>query len=224
MDKTSLKLPDRQLACAHIRSDIGKAYLSAFAAAVNYAWCNRQVIMEQARRSLCRVLGIGRDELSGRLVYDVSHNIAKFEKHTVNGKSKTVCVHRKGATRALPGGHELLPEHYRDVGQPVFIPGDMGRGSFVLVGQENSDETFYSCCHGAGRLLSRRKAKKASKGRDIKKELREHGIIVNARGKRTLMEEIPEAYKNAEEVCDIVEEAGIAGKVAKLRPVGVLKG
>lgn len=224
MDKTSLKLPDRQLACAHIRSDIGKAYLSAFAAAVNYAWCNRQVIMEQARRSLCRVLGIGRDDLRGRLVYDVSHNIAKFEKHTVNGKSQTVCVHRKGATRALPAGHELLPEHYRDVGQPVFIPGDMGRGSFVLVGQENSDESFYSCCHGAGRLLSRRKAKKASKGRNIKKELREHGIIVNARGKRTLMEEIPEAYKNAEEVCDIVEESGIAGKVAKLRPIGVLKG
>lgn len=224
MDRKSMKLPDRQLACAHIRSDIGKAYLSAFAAAVNYAWCNRQVIMEQTRRSLCRAVGIDRNSLQGRLVYDVSHNIAKFEKHMVEGKPMTVCVHRKGATRALPKDHELLPLVYRDVGQPVFIPGDMGRGSFVLVGRENSDETFYSCCHGAGRLLSRRKAKKLAGGRDIRKELRKQGIVVNARGKRTLMEEIPEAYKNAEEVCDIVQQAGIAGKVAKLRPVGVLKG
>lgn len=224
MEKESLKLPDRQLACAHIKSDLGKAYLSAFAAAVNYAWSNRQVIMEEVRRSLCKILGITREQLAGRLVYDVSHNIAKFEKHTVNGEEKTLCVHRKGATRALPRGHELLPPAYREIGQPVFIPGDMGRGSFVLVGSDRSAETFYSCCHGAGRMLSRTKAKKAAKGRDIQKELRQQGVVVNARGGRTLMEEIPEAYKDVEEVCDIVQESGIARKVAKLRPLGVLKG
>jgi len=224
MDKEGLKLPDRQLACAHIKSGIGRSYLSAFAAAVNYAWSNRQVIMEEVRRSLCRILGISRQQLDGKLVYDVSHNIAKFERHLINGEERTLCVHRKGATRALPAGHYLLPKIYRDVGQPVFIPGDMGRGSFVLVGAEKSVETFYSCCHGAGRLLSRTKARKMAKGRNIRKELRKQGVVVNARGKRTLMEEIPEAYKDAEEVCDIVQHSGIACKVAKLRPVGVLKG
>lgn len=224
MERESLILPDKQLACAHIRSAIGKSYLSAFAAAVNYAWSNRQVIMEEVRKSLCRVLGISRKQLDGKLVYDVSHNIAKFENHIVNGQLKKLCVHRKGATRALPKGHELLPTAYRDIGQPVFIPGDMGRGSFVLVGGEKSAESFYSCCHGAGRMLSRTRAKKTARGRDIKAEMKKLGVVVNSRGWRTLMEEIPEAYKEAEDVCDIVQESGIASKVAKLRPIGVLKG
>ncbi len=224
MKRNNIQLPDKQLACAHIKSNEGQSYLSAFAAAVNYAWSNRQIIMEEARRSLCRVLGVSRKELGGKLVYDVSHNIAKFEKHTVNGKEKLLCVHRKGATRALPKGHELLPDVYKDVGQPVFIPGDMGRNSFVLVGTERAAETFYSSCHGAGRVLSRTKAKKMASGRNIGKELREAGIVVQARGKRTLMEEIPEAYKDAEEVCNIVEHSLIAKKVAKLKPIGVLKG
>ena len=224
MEKKNLKLPDKQLACAHIESDVGKSYLSAFAAAVNYAWANRQIIMEEVRKSFSRIIGISKEQLSGKLVYDVSHNIAKFEDHDVDGIMKQLCVHRKGATRALPKGHELLPEAYRDIGQPIFIPGDMGRGSFVLVGGEKSTDTFYTCCHGAGRVLSRRKAQKLSKGKNIVKEMEEKGVTVFARGKRTLMEEIPEAYKDAEAVCNVVENAGIANKVAKLRPIGVLKG
>ncbi len=224
MTKHNLNLPDKQLACAHIKSDEGMAYLSAFAAAVNYAWVNRQIIMEEVRRSLTRIMEISREELSGKLVYDVSHNIAKFEDHNINGEMKKLCVHRKGATRALPSGHELLPEAYKNIGQPIFIPGDMGRGSFVLVGDERSRDSFYTCCHGAGRLLSRRKAQKIARTKNIKRELHEMGISVLSRGKRTLMEEIPEAYKDAEIVCDVVEKAGIAKKVAKLRPIGVLKG
>ncbi|HKQ32996.1 MAG TPA: RtcB family protein, partial [Thermodesulfobacteriota bacterium] len=161
MRKRNLELPDRQLACAHIKSEEGRRYLSAFAAAVNYAWVNRQVIMSFVRDSFYSVFGIGPRELGGSLVYDVSHNIAKFETHKVNGEMKRVCVHRKGATRAFPKGHPLIPEIYKDVGQPVFIPGDMGRASFVLVGTEAAlDETFGSSCHGAGRVLSRTKALK----------------------------------------------------------------
>lgn len=224
MEKENLKLPDKQLACAHIESGDGKSYLSAFAAAVNYAWANRQIIMEEVRKSFSKIISISKEELCGKLVYDVSHNIAKFENHDVNGETKQLCVHRKGATRALPNGHELLPDAYRNVGQPIFIPGDMGRGSFVLVGGEKSKDTFYTCCHGAGRVLSRRKAQKLSRGKNIVSDMREKGVTVLARGKRTLMEEIPEAYKDAEEVCNVVEKAGIANIVAKLRPIGVLKG
>jgi len=225
MRREGINLPDKQLACAHIKSKEGQDYLSAFAAAVNYAWTNRQIIMNFSREAFYRVFHIGPKELGGHLVYDVSHNIAKFEEHNVNGKTKKVCVHRKGATRALPKGHPLIPEIYKEVGQPVFIPGDMGRFSFVLVGTEATlDETFGSCCHGAGRMLSRNKALKMGKGRNLFAELEEKGIIVMARGKKTVAEEMPEAYKEAEDVCDIVHNAGIAKKVARLRPIGVIKG
>ncbi|MBI2487592.1 MAG: RtcB family protein [Deltaproteobacteria bacterium] len=225
MRKEGINLPDKQLACAHIKSEEGRDYLSAFAAAVNYAWANRQIIMAFARDAFYSVFRIGPRELGGHLVYDVSHNIAKFEEHKINGKTKKVCVHRKGATRAFPKNHPLIPEIYREVGQPVFIPGDMGRASFVLVGTEATlDETFGSCCHGAGRVLSRKKALKSGKGRNLFAELEGKGIIAMARGKRTVAEEMPEAYKEVEDVCDVVQNAGIAEKVARLRPIGVIKG
>jgi tRNA-splicing ligase RtcB (3'-phosphate/5'-hydroxy nucleic acid ligase) len=225
MRKKGLDLPDKQLACAHIKSEEGRRYLSAFAAAVNYAWVNRQVIMSFVRDAFYSVLRIGPNELGGSLVYDVSHNIAKFETHRVNGVNKKVCVHRKGATRAFPKGHPLIPDIYKNVGHPVFIPGDMCRASFVLVGTEAAlDETFGSSCHGAGRVLSRTKALKLGKGRDIIGELAEKGIIVMARGRKTVFEEMPEAYKQVEDVVDVVHNAGIANKVARLRPIGVVKG
>ena len=225
MRRKGLELPDKQLACAHIKSPEGGDYLRAFAAAVNYAWVNRQVMMDSARKAFYEVFDIGPAELNGRLVYDVSHNIAKFEEHKINGEKKVVCVHRKGATRAFPKGHKLIPDVYREVGQPVFIPGDMGRGSFVLVGTETAlDESFGTCCHGAGRVLSRRKALKEGRGRDLISELEDEGVIVMARGRKTVAEEMPRAYKDPEEVCDVVHDAGIAKKVAKLRPIGVIKG
>ncbi len=225
MRKIGLELPDKQLACAHIKSEEGRRYLSAFAAAVNYAWTNRQVIMSFVRDAFYSVFQIGPKELGGSLVYDVSHNIAKFETHTIDGVSKEVCVHRKGATRAFPKGHPLIPEIYKHVGQPVFIPGDMGRTSFVLVGTEAGlEQTFGSSCHGAGRMLSRTKALKLGRGRDIVSELEQKGIIVMARGRKTVYEEMPEAYKAIEDVVDVVHNAGIANKVARLRPIGVVKG
>jgi tRNA-splicing ligase RtcB len=181
--------------------------------------------MSFVRDAFYEVFGLGPRELGGELVYDVSHNIAKFEEHKVNGGTKKLCVHRKGATRALPRGHKLIPEIYRDVGQPVFIPGDMGRASFVLVGTEAAlTETFGSSCHGAGRVLSRRKAVKTAKGRNVIGELEDKGIIVMARGRRTVLEEMPEAYKEVEDVVNVVHNAGIAKKVARLRPIGVIKG
>lgn len=225
MRREGINLPDKQLACAHINSKEGKEYLAAFSTAVNYAWTNRQLIMHFTRLAFYDVFKGGPKDIGGELVYDVSHNIAKFEEHRVNGKTKTLCVHRKGATRALPKGHKLIPEIYRDVGQPVFIPGDMGRASFVLVGTEAAlDETFGSSCHGAGRLLSRTKAIKRGEGRNLVSELEEKGIIVMARGRKTVLEEMPEAYKDVEEVVDVVHNAGIARKVARLRPIGVIKG
>jgi tRNA-splicing ligase RtcB len=225
MRREHLDLPDRQLACAHIKSKDGREYLSAFSAAVNFAWTNRQLIMSFVRDAFYEVFGLGPGDLGGELVYDVSHNIAKFEEHKVNGGTKKLCVHRKGATRALPRGHKLIPEIYRDVGQPVFIPGDMGRASFVLIGTEAAlTETFGSSCHGAGRVLSRRKAVKTAKGRNIIGELEDKGIIVMARGRRTVLEEMPEAYKEVEDVVNVVHNAGIAEKVARLRPIGVIKG
>jgi len=225
MRREGINLPDKQLACAHIHSSEARGYLAAFSAAVNYAWANRQIIMHSVRNAFYDTFGITERELGSSLVYDVSHNIAKFEEHKVNGGIKRVCVHRKGATRAFPKGHVQIPEVYREVGQPVFIPGDMCRGSYVLVGTEASmEETFGTCCHGAGRMLSRRMALKAARGRNIFEELNERGVVVIARGKRTVAEEMPEAYKDAEDVCDVVHNAGIAHKVAKLRPIGVIKG
>jgi tRNA-splicing ligase RtcB len=220
-----LDLPDRQLACAYIQSSEGERYIKAMACAANYAWANRQMLMHWTRETLQKALGIGPRELNLQLVYDVCHNIAKREKHLVDGKEKWVCVHRKGATRAFPAGHPMVPEIYRKVGQPVLIPGDMGRYSFVLVGTQRAmEETFGSTCHGAGRLLSRAQAKKTSKGRSIQKEMEGKGIYVMAEGRETLAEEIPEAYKDVSDVVDVVHQAGISRKVAKLAPLGVVKG
>ena len=218
-----IDLPDRQLCCAPIDSDEGRAYLGAMAAAANFAFANRQVMAAWVRRSL-EELGLRPDEHRVRTVYDVCHNIAKFEKHQVEGEPRQLLVHRKGATRAFGPGHPELPEEYRDLGQPVLIPGDMGRYSFVLLGCEGSREAFGSACHGAGRCLSRAAAKKAARGRAVVRELEDRGILVRAAGARTVLEEIPEAYKDVADVVGAVEGAGLARPVARLRPLIVVKG
>jgi len=223
--KLGFNLPDRQLACAMIQSKEGMRYYNAMACAANYAWANRQILMHRSREVFLRVLGIGPRNLGMNLIYDVCHNIAKKEQHVIDGEKRTVCVHRKGATRSFPPGHEALCDQYRNIGQPVIIPGDMGTASYVLLGtQKAMEETFGSTCHGAGRVLSRKAAKKASKGRSIHRELEDKGILVKWTGRSTLAEEIPEAYKDISEVVEVVHEVGISKKVAKLRPIGVVKG
>ena len=220
-----LELPDRQLACDFIRSSTGQDYFSGMACAANYAWANRQMLMHWTREIFERILQMSSEKLGMHLIYDVCHNIAKREFHTISGERKEVCVHRKGATRAFPPGHSAVPEAYRGVGQPVLIPGDMGRYSYVLVGTERAmEETFGSTCHGAGRVQSRTQAKKASKGRDLHRELEDRGIFVMAASRETLAEEAPEAYKDVSHVVEVVHRAGISRKVAKLRPWGVVKG
>ena len=220
-----IHLPDRQLVCAPLRSDEGKQYLGAMRAAANYAFANRQVMGHRVRQVFQEVLGGSPRDLGMGLVYDVAHNIAKFETHRVNGEERSVCVHRKGATRAFPPGHPEISDAHRDLGQPVFIPGDMGRYSYVLVGTSGAyDETFGSTCHGAGRKLSRRQAKRGSKGRDLRRELRDQGIEIRATSMATVAEEVSEAYKDVADVVDVVDRAGIGRKVARLRPLGVLKG
>jgi tRNA-splicing ligase RtcB len=195
------------------------------ACAANYAWANRQILMHRARETLMRVLGIGPRTLAMRLVYDLCHNIAKRETHAVGGKAVTACVHRKGATRAFAPGHPALPADYRQVGQPIMIPGDMGTASYVLTGTARAmEDTFGSTCHGAGRVLSRKAAKKASRGRAIHRELEDRGIYVRWTGRATLAEEMPEAYKDISQVVAAVHGAGISKKVARLRPVAVVKG
>jgi len=218
-------LPDRQLACTYIKSETGQRYLSAMACAANYAWANRQIIMHWTRETFENVLEISPRELKMELLYDVCHNIAKIEKHVVDRKDASLCVHRKGATRSLPPGHPDVPAVYGETGQPVLIPGDMGTCSFVLAGsQQAMEETFGSTCHGAGRTLSRKQAIKTAKGRAINRELEDKGIYVQSRGRTTLMEEMPEAYKDISLVVEAVHMAGLAKKVAKLRPLGVIKG
>lgn len=224
-DKYGIWLPDRQLCAAPIQSPEGKQYLAAMAAAANFAFANRQMITHWVRESFEQVFRMGPRQLGLELVYDVAHNIAKIEKHMINGQEKTVCVHRKGATRAFPPGHPETPPAYQETGQPVLIPGDMGRYSFVLVGTQRAmEETFGSTCHGAGRELSRHAALKAAKGRNIVKELAAKGIIVRGAGRSTVDEEISEAYKDVESVVNVTHGAGISKKVAKLRPMGVIKG
>lgn len=219
------KLPDKQLACAPIKSKEGTDYLSAMQAAANFAWNNRQVIMHLAKKSFIQTFKMTGTELGFNLVYDVCHNIAKIEEHNINDELKKVCVHRKGATRAFPPGSKMIPSKYRDVGQPVLIPGDMGRYSFVAVGTEKAmQETFGSSCHGAGRNLSRTKAMKDAKGRNILEELNKRGVVIQASGYRTIAEEMPDAYKDVSEVVNVMHEEGITKKVAKLRPIGVIKG
>jgi tRNA-splicing ligase RtcB (3'-phosphate/5'-hydroxy nucleic acid ligase) len=222
-----IELPDRQLACAPLHSPEGVRYLGAMAGAANFAFANRQVMAHRVREAFARVLGRPWQSLGLRLVYDVAHNNAKWEDHHVEGQIRRLCVHRKGATRAFPPGHPELPEAYRDVGQPVLIPGDMGRYSYVLVGTEASYlETFGSTCHGAGRRMSRAEAKRTVKreSRNLRQEFRDLGIEVRAASFATIAEEIPEAYKDVAEVVDVVDRAGIGRKVARLQPLGVLKG
>ncbi|MCD6139142.1 MAG: RtcB family protein [Deltaproteobacteria bacterium] len=223
--KYNIELPDKQLCCAPITSGEGQRYLAAMACAANFAFCNRQLISHWVRETFQEVLQTGPKDLGLDLVYDVCHNIAKIETHEVNGKRRRLCVHRKGATRAFPPHSPLIPQDYREIGQPVLIPGDMGRYSYVLVGTETAlKETFGSTCHGAGRLLSRHQAKKAAKGRPIIRELQDQGIYVRGAGKGTIKEEISEAYKDVSDVVSVVHKAGIGKKVARLKPMGVIKG
>ncbi|MCK4851533.1 MAG: RtcB family protein [Candidatus Omnitrophica bacterium] len=224
IEKFKISVPDRQLACAPVKSDEGRDYLGAMRCAANYAWANRQVITHLARRAFENVFGRKARAMGMDLVYDVAHNIAKFEKYNIDGSLRLLCVHRKGATRAFPPGHEDLPEKYRKAGQPVIIPGDMGRCSYLLAGKPGAEETFYSTCHGAGRLLSRTAARRMTRGRAIARELADKGIIVRYTGRQTLQEEVSEAYKDVSQVVDIVQNAGISDKVAKMRPLGVIKG
>ena len=229
MDKAArtygIALPDRQLACVPVESEEGQAYLSAMACAANYAWANRQMLMHLVKEALAAALSRPVQELGVRLVYDVAHNIAKLEEHEVNGERVAVCVHRKGATRAFGPRSEELPPAFRAVGQPVLIPGDMGTASFVCRGTDVAmRETFGSTCHGAGRVLSRSQALKRAKGRSIDRELADRGILVRARGRKTLGEEMPEAYKDVDRVVAVMDRAGISPRVARLRPLGVIKG
>jgi len=220
-----IDLPDRQLCCAPLGSPEAIRYLGAMAAAANFAFANRQMMTHWVRQTFEQVLGLTPREIGIQVVYDVCHNIAKFEMHTVDGRTRRLCVHRKGATRAFPPGHPETPEEYREVGQPVLIPGDMGRYSYVLVGTAGAfEETFGSTCHGAGRRMSRSAAARSARGRSIVRELEDRGIIVRSEGRATLLEEIPEAYKDVADVVDVVHGAGIARKVAKLIPLGVIKG
>jgi tRNA-splicing ligase RtcB (3'-phosphate/5'-hydroxy nucleic acid ligase) len=223
--KYGIELPDRQLACAPVHSPEGQQYLGAMRCAANYAWANRQLLMWQTREIFADFFGQSWESMQMNLIYDVAHNIAKMEDHEVEGRRKTLCVHRKGATRAFPAGHPDVPERYRRIGQPVIIPGDMGRASWVLVGQPGSmEKTFGTTCHGAGRVMSRTAAIQNAQGRRIDRELAEQGIIAKCRSWKGLAEEQPAAYKDVSLVVDVVHRAGLASKVARLRPMGVVKG
>jgi tRNA-splicing ligase RtcB len=225
MSQYGLNLPDRQLACAPLQSPEGRNYLGAMAAAANFAWNNRQIIMDLARKSILKTFNMATSNLGFRLVYDVCHNVAKIEEHDIDGKKKQVCVHRKGATRAFAPGSKQIPERYRATGQPVLIPGDMGRYSFVAVGTGDAmSQTFGSTCHGAGRVQSRKQALKAGKGKDLIGELTRQGIVIQARGMKTIAEEMPYVYKDVADVIEVMHRAGISRKVARLRPLGVIKG
>ena len=220
-----INLPDRQLACAPVQSPEGQDYLAAMACAANYAWANRQCIIHWVRDSCTKIFGRSQRELGLEQVYDVAHNIAKIEEHTVDGKKLTLCVHRKGATRAFPPRHPDIPDTYRGIGQPVLIPGDMGRCSYVALGTELAmKESFGSTCHGAGRLQSRAAARRSLRGADVARTLAERGITVKAGSMSSLAEEASEAYKDVNEVVDVTHKAGISRKVIRAVPIGVIKG
>jgi tRNA-splicing ligase RtcB len=222
MAKYGISLPDRQLACAPIRSPEGQSYLGAMAAAANFAWANRQGILHFLREAFRRAFA---DDVRLTLIYDVCHNIAKEEEHVVDGRKRKLLVHRKGATRAFPAGHREVPENYRQIGQPVFVPGSMGTASWVLVGQPGAmKESFGSVCHGAGRLLSRTAVRKGKNIQEERAKLERNGILVRSESRDGILEELPEAYKDVDEVIEVVHSAGLAKKVARLRPMGVIKG
>jgi tRNA-splicing ligase RtcB len=223
--KFGIDLPDRQLACAPNTSQEGRDYFSGMAAAANFAWNNRQIMMFLVKKCFQQTFSISDRELQFSHLYDVCHNIAKIETHEVNGERISLCVHRKGATRAFPPENENIPLKYRKVGQPVLVPGDMGRYSFVAVGTTTAmQETFGSTCHGAGRVQSRRQALKAGKGKDLIGDLRKQGVVIRAKGIKTIAEEMPYAYKDVAEVIGIMDCANISRKVARLKPLGVIKG
>jgi tRNA-splicing ligase RtcB (3'-phosphate/5'-hydroxy nucleic acid ligase) len=225
MARYEIVLPDRQLASVPTTSQEGRDYLGAMAAAANFAWCNRQVMMHLASNAFMEALGVSPRELGLKLIYDVCHNIAKFEEHIADGKKRKVLVHRKGATRAFGPGHRALPEAYRRLGQPVIIPGDMGRYSFIAIGLEGAmRETFGSSCHGAGRLMSRGKAKRDARGHDVYAELQALGVTVRARSQAGVAEEMPSSYKDVANVVDVLEAAGVTQKVARVKPMAVIKG
>jgi tRNA-splicing ligase RtcB len=220
-----ITLPDRQLCCAPLGSREGQAYLGAMAAAANFAFANRQVMTHWVREGFAAAFGKGAGRAGLDVVYDVCHNIAKFETFEIDGRRRRVCVHRKGATRAYPPGHPQTPAAYRDVGQPVLIPGDMGRYSYVLAGTALAyAESFGSACHGAGRRMSRHEAKRAVRARSVLADLEARGVVIMAAGMGTVAEEMPEAYKDVADVVAVVEGAGLARRVARLRPLGVIKG
>jgi tRNA-splicing ligase RtcB len=222
MARHNITLPDRQLACGPVRSEEGQKYLGAMVAAANFAWANRQGILHFLRGAFRRVFG---DAARLALIYDVCHNIAKRENHVVDGQKREVLVHRKGATRAFPPAHREIPPEYRTVGQPVFIPGSMGTASWVLTGSDGAmQETFGSVCHGAGRLMSRTAVRKGKDAREEQRKLEQRGILVRSETRDGILEELPEAYKNVDEVIEVVHNAGLARKVARLRPMGVIKG
>jgi tRNA-splicing ligase RtcB (3'-phosphate/5'-hydroxy nucleic acid ligase) len=225
MAKYGIALPDRQLACTPIQSPEGQDYLAAMAAAANYAWANRQVIMSQAEKAFMKALDINPRDLGFSLIYDVCHNIAKIEEHTVDGRKRSLCVHRKGATRAFAPGHSQIPAAYQKIGQPVLIPGDMGRYSYLLVGTETAmEKTFGSTCHGAGRVMSRAQSKKQSQSLNIDQEMARRGVVARYQGRGTMAEEMPHAYKDVADVVETMDHAGISKRVARFRPVGVIKG
>ena len=222
MDKYGIRLPDQELAACPINSSEGKKYFGAMSAGANYAWANRQMITHFIRKVWKSVLGEKASPLMA--VYDVAHNIAKIEKHKIDGKEIELCVHRKGATRAFPTGHPEIPEKYREVGQPVLIPGSMGTASYVLVGQKEGAEAWYSTCHGAGRTMSRHEAMRRVSGQEVVKSLESKGIIIKCHSLRGIAEEAPMAYKDVDEVVEVVHNAGLSKRVAKLVPLAVIKG
>lgn len=224
-NKYHIYLADRELSCAPFKSQEGQDYFAAMKAAANYAWANRQCLTHWTREVFMRIYSISPADLGMDLIYDVAHNIAKLEEHIINGKKKKLVVHRKGATRAFGPNHPELPIIYRKMGQPVIIPGDMGRYSYLLLGTEQAmKETFGSTCHGAGRVMSRHEAIRKAKGRSISTELEKIGIIVKSAGRETLAEEMSEAYKDVSNVIDVVRNSGISRKIAKFKPIGVIKG
>ncbi|MBM3695252.1 MAG: RtcB family protein [Actinobacteria bacterium] len=223
MGRHGIAVPDRQLACVPVNSKEGQAYLGAMAAAANFAWANRHVLAHAARRAVAAALGTGPQKAGMDLVFDVAHNLAKVEEHRVGGHSRRLCVHRKGATRAFGPGHPALPPDLRPVGQPVLVPGSMGTASWVLRGVAGNP-AFATAAHGAGRMMSRSAAKKARDGREVRRDLEAEGIAVRPGSVSLLAEEAPFAYKDVDEVVQVCDRAGLAAPVARLRPIGVVKG
>ena len=224
-DKYNISLADRELACVPNTSDEGESYRAAMFAALNFAWSNRQMISHWTRKSFERVFKQTESDLDMKLVYDVAHNIAKVESHKIDGVNKRVVVHRKGATRAFPANREEIPQKYRDLGQPVLVPGSMGTGSWILIGKENSmKRSFGSTAHGAGRMMSRSKARRNFTENEVKKSLNDKGIFIKSLTRDGVVEETPQAYKDVDAVVNVSHDLGIATKVAKLVPIGVIKG